>query len=289
MLPLNDDNPTEHTPVVTITFIVACCLVFLYQSSLPPAPGEAFVYQYGAIPSVVFGHAMLPPEVATVPAFATMLTSMFLHGSWMHLIGNMLYLWVFGNNIEDIMGHARFILFYVVCGVLAALSHALTDPTSTVPMVGASGAISGILGAYLAAVSPRPGVAARSGGGHHVCAGRHRVGVLVRDAAAERRREYRFAGRRGGLLRAHRRIHCGDGSDRLVQTTGSALLHAWTYQVLALLAGGGKSPPAASRYATIKFFRRLPGHTRPLTHPAVHESFLPDRAADTAAAGNTSY
>jgi membrane associated rhomboid family serine protease len=74
---------------------------------------------------------------------------MFLHGSWMHLIGNMLYLWVFGNNIEDIMGHARFILFYVVCGVLAALSHALTDPTSTVPMVGASGAISGVLGAYL--------------------------------------------------------------------------------------------------------------------------------------------
>ena len=149
MLPLNDDNPTEHTPVVTITFIVACCLVFLYQSSLPPAPGEAFVYQYGAIPSVVFGQAVLPPEVAMVPAFATMLTSMFLHGSWMHLIGNMLYLWVFGNNIEDIMGHARFVLFYVVCGVLAALSHALTDPTSTVPMVGASGAISGVLGAYL--------------------------------------------------------------------------------------------------------------------------------------------
>ena len=149
MLPLNDDNPTEHTPVVTITFIVACCLVFLYQSSLPPAPGEAFVYQYGAIPSVVFGHATLPPEVAAVPAFATMLTSMFLHGSWMHLIGNMLYLWVFGNNIEDIMGHVRFIVFYVVCGVLAALSHALTDPTSTVPMVGASGAISGVLGAYL--------------------------------------------------------------------------------------------------------------------------------------------
>lgn len=149
MLPLNDDNPTEDTPVVTITFIVACCLVFFYQSSLLPGPGETFVYQYGAIPAVVFGHAALPPEVMTIPPYSTVLTSLFLHGSWMHLIGNMLYLWVFGNNIEDIMGHARFILFYVVCGVLAALSHALTDPSSTVPMVGASGAISGILGAYL--------------------------------------------------------------------------------------------------------------------------------------------
>ena len=149
MLPLNDDNPTERTPVVTISFIVACSLVFLYQSSLAPAPGELFVYRYGAIPSLVFGHATLPPEVMVIPAFSTMLTSMFLHGSWMHLIGNMLYLWVFGNNIEDIMGHAKFIVFYILCGILAALSHALTDPTSTVPMVGASGAISGVLGAYL--------------------------------------------------------------------------------------------------------------------------------------------
>lgn len=149
MMPLNDDNPTESTPVVTIAFIVACCLIFLYQSSLLPGPGEVFVYQYGAIPAVVFGHAELPPQVMAIPAFSTMLTSIFLHGSWMHLIGNMLYLWVFGNNIEDVMGHARFIVFYVACGILAALSHALTDPTSTIPMVGASGAISGILGAYL--------------------------------------------------------------------------------------------------------------------------------------------
>jgi len=149
MLPLSDDNPTERTPVVTVAFIVACSLVFLYQSSLRPASGETFVYQYGAIPSIVFGQATLPPEIATIPAYATILTSMFLHGSWMHLIGNMLYLWVFGNNIEDIMGHGRFIVFYVGCGILAALSHAVTDPTSTVPMVGASGAISGVLGAYL--------------------------------------------------------------------------------------------------------------------------------------------
>ena len=149
MLPLSDDNPTERTPVVTVAFIVACSLVFLYQSSLSPATGETFVYRFGASPSIVFGQAALPPEIVAIPSYATILTSMFLHGSWMHLIGNMLYLWVFGNNIEDVMGHGRFIVFYVGCGILAALSHALTDPTSTVPMVGASGAISGVLGAYL--------------------------------------------------------------------------------------------------------------------------------------------
>jgi membrane associated rhomboid family serine protease len=91
----------------------------------------------------------LPPEVAAVPASMTLLTSMFLHGGFMHLIGNMLYLWIFGNNIEDIMGHVRFIFFYVLCGIIAALSHAAIDPDSTVPMIGASGAISGVLGAYL--------------------------------------------------------------------------------------------------------------------------------------------
>ncbi|HLZ34551.1 MAG TPA: rhomboid family intramembrane serine protease [Nitrospira sp.] len=150
MIPLHDDNPTERTPVVTVAFIVACVLVFLYQASLPPQPGETFVFQYGAIPALVFGEAELPATMAVaVPAYATLITSMFLHGGWMHLIGNMLYLWVFGNNIEDVMGHVRYILFYLICGILAALSHAMTDPASTVPMVGASGAISGVLGAYV--------------------------------------------------------------------------------------------------------------------------------------------
>jgi membrane associated rhomboid family serine protease len=149
MLPLNDDNPTEMTPVVTLALIIACVLVFLYQVSLPPEAGELFVYRYGAIPGAIVGHAALPPEAVALPAFATLLTSMFLHGGWMHLIGNMLYLWIFGNNIEDVMGHVRFVIFYITCGILAALSHALIDPASTVPMVGASGAISGVLGAYL--------------------------------------------------------------------------------------------------------------------------------------------
>ena len=149
MIPLHDDNPTEITPVVTIAFIAACVLVFFYQVSLPPKPGELFVYQYGAIPAAVFGHAQLPAELVALPALGTLLSSMFLHGGWMHLIGNMLYLWIFGNNIEDVMGHVKFVIFYVTCGVLAALSHAMIDPNSTVPMVGASGAISGILGSYI--------------------------------------------------------------------------------------------------------------------------------------------
>jgi membrane associated rhomboid family serine protease len=130
-------------------FIAVCVVVFLYQASLPQEPGEAFAIQYGAIPSVVFGLASLPDEVVAIPAGLTLLTSMFLHGGWMHLLGNMLYLWIFGNNIEDAMGHAKFVVFYLLCGILAALSHAITDPSSQIPMVGASGAISAVLGAYL--------------------------------------------------------------------------------------------------------------------------------------------
>ena len=149
MIPLRDDNPTKLTPVVTIASIAACILVFLYQASLPAGSGDTFVFQYGAIPALLFGQADLSETVVPIPAYATLITSMFLHGGWMHLIGNMLYLWVFGNNIEDVMGHAKYTLFYLTCGILAALSHALTDLSSPVPMVGASGAISGVLGAYV--------------------------------------------------------------------------------------------------------------------------------------------
>lgn len=149
MIPFKDDNPTEITPFVTVTFIVICVLVFLYEISLPAQASEIFIYSYGAIPAVVFGNAQLPTELERLPSYGTLISSMFLHGGWMHLIGNMLYLWIFGNNIEDVMGHFKFIVFYIVCGVLAALSHAFIDPQSDVPMVGASGAISGILGAYL--------------------------------------------------------------------------------------------------------------------------------------------
>jgi membrane associated rhomboid family serine protease len=150
VIPLHDDNPTERVPFVTVAFIIMCVSVYVYQQSLPDRLEQLFVFQYGAIPSVVFGQASLPEEVAvTVPAGITLMTSMFLHGSWMHLLGNMLYLWIFGNNIEDAMGHVKFIIFYVLCGILAALSHAVTDTASQIPMVGASGAISAVLGAYL--------------------------------------------------------------------------------------------------------------------------------------------
>jgi membrane associated rhomboid family serine protease len=101
------------------------------------------------IPAVLIGGAHLPPELSVVPPTLTVLTSMFMHGGWMHLIGNMLYLWIFGDNVEDSMGHVRYVIFYVLCGVAAALAQALPEPNSEIPMVGASGAISGVLGAYL--------------------------------------------------------------------------------------------------------------------------------------------
>lgn len=126
-----------------------CIAVFLYQTNLSQQAAELFAFQYGAIPAIVFGQASLPEEAVAIPAALTLVSSMFLHGSWMHLLGNMLYLWIFGNNIEDVMGHAKFVLFYILSGILAALSHALTDPSSQIPMVGASGAISAVLGAYI--------------------------------------------------------------------------------------------------------------------------------------------
>ncbi|RMD61872.1 MAG: rhomboid family intramembrane serine protease [Alphaproteobacteria bacterium] len=149
MIPLHDDNPTTLTPVVTIGLIGTCVLVFLWQLSLGPVGAQKAVYSFGMIPAVLFGEAHLPPEVARIPPEVSILTSMFLHGGWMHLIGNMLYLWIFGNNVEDSMGHVRFIVFYLLGGTAAALTQALQDPTSTVPMIGASGAIGAVLGGYI--------------------------------------------------------------------------------------------------------------------------------------------
>ena len=148
MIPLKDDNPTSTVPFVNYALIASCVLAFLWQVSLGERV-QAAIYAYGLIPDVLLGDARLPPELAVVPAWATVFTSMFLHGGWMHLIGNMLYLWIFADNVEDRFGHARFIVFYALCGVAAALAQALPDPGSQVPMVGASGAISGVLGAYL--------------------------------------------------------------------------------------------------------------------------------------------
>jgi membrane associated rhomboid family serine protease len=148
MIPLRDDNPSSIAPVVTVALIAACVLVFLWELSFG-AGGQRIIYALGVVPASLLGRAELPPELALVPPWATVLTSMFMHGGWMHLIGNMLYLWIFGDNVEDSMGHGRFVVFYVLCGAAAVFAQALPDPASEVPMVGASGAISGVLGAYL--------------------------------------------------------------------------------------------------------------------------------------------
>ncbi len=151
LLPLHDDNPLRHIRFgyLTVAFIAACVAVFLYQAALPDGAAQRFIFAYGAIPAAVFGLGSLPEEVARVPANVTLVTSLFLHGSLMHLVGNMLFLWVLGDNVEDALGHARFVVFYLLSGIAAALSHAATEPGSTVPMIGASGAISGVIGAYL--------------------------------------------------------------------------------------------------------------------------------------------
>ncbi|MGE0151101.1 MAG: rhomboid family intramembrane serine protease [Reyranellaceae bacterium] len=147
MFPIGDDNPASSRPVLTLTFIGICVAVFLYQITLPPAQAEAFVFRWGFIPGDVLGPGGL--EADDVPAWSKIFTSMFLHGDFMHIIGNMLFLWIFGNNIEDTFGKPRFAIFYLLCGVAAAFTQAVTDTASGVPMIGASGAISGVLGAYL--------------------------------------------------------------------------------------------------------------------------------------------
>jgi membrane associated rhomboid family serine protease len=149
MIPLHDDNPTTLNPLATVALIAVCCAIFLWQLSLGARGGQMAVIGLGMIPAVLLQDLRLPPELYIVPPAATVLTSMFLHGGWMHLIGNMLFLWIFGNNVEDSMGHARFLIFYLLCGVAAVFAQALPDPGSQVPMIGASGAISGVLGAYL--------------------------------------------------------------------------------------------------------------------------------------------
>jgi membrane associated rhomboid family serine protease len=149
MIPLKDDNPTSNKPIVTYFLIGACVLIFLIQlSSQSYKTGQLF-YSYGLIPSVLMGHNQLPIDLYTVPAYLTIFTSMFMHGGFMHLIGNMLYMWIFADNIEDNLGPLKFLIFYLLSGIGAAMTQVLMDTQSQIPMVGASGAIGGILGAYL--------------------------------------------------------------------------------------------------------------------------------------------
>lgn len=148
MIPVRDENPTKRKPFVTIALIVANIAVYFYQLFLLGEEGTINIYlNYGAIPAVLVFDFFALPDLPV--SWITLVTSMFLHGGLLHLAGNMLYLWIFGNNIEDTLGHVRFILFYLLSGIVAALVHALIFSNSLVPMVGASGAISGILGAYV--------------------------------------------------------------------------------------------------------------------------------------------
>lgn len=140
MIPFKDDNPTRTVPFVTVALIVLNCMVYIF-GLLNPSAQRDVLYSYGAIPAEMLSFS--PGH------FPNIVTSMFLHGGFFHVAGNMLYLWIFGNNIEDRLGHSRYLLFYLLCGVIAAYSHAVTEPSSVIPMIGASGAVSGILGAYL--------------------------------------------------------------------------------------------------------------------------------------------
>ena len=149
MIPLKDDNPTSSKPIVTYFLISFCILIFLLQLGSESYKTGQLFYSYGLIPSVLMGHNQLPLDLYAVPAYITILTSMFMHGGFMHIIGNMLYMWIFADNIEDNLGPSRFIFFYLLCGVGAAMTQVLMDTQSQVPMVGASGAIGGVLGAYL--------------------------------------------------------------------------------------------------------------------------------------------
>ena len=160
MFPYKDENPTYLTPVVTVGIVLlnaAAWLVFQGAGTEPALTRS--VCELGLIPGDLLGRVPEGYEfpvgqgmacvLGGTPAWHTTLTSMFMHGGWFHLVGNMWFLWVFGNNVEDAMGHARFVTFYLVCGLLAAAAQVAAGPSSPVPMVGASGAISGVMGAYL--------------------------------------------------------------------------------------------------------------------------------------------
>src|SRR2546423_8681116 len=134
MIPLRDVIPSRTTPYITVTIIVLNAIAWLFELGLPRDVLPAFLQVYGVV------HAYFSPP--------TLVTSMFLHGSWSHVIGNMWYLWIFGDNVEDRVGHGRFIVFYLICGIAAALGQVAVDPSSTLPTIGASGAIAGVMGAY---------------------------------------------------------------------------------------------------------------------------------------------
>ncbi|MDD3655210.1 MAG: rhomboid family intramembrane serine protease [Atribacterota bacterium] len=146
MLPLWDEIPTRKVPIITIVLVLINCLVYYYQFFIV-IDQNIFIYAYGLIPfEITKGVDLFPPGPS--PIYFTVLSSMFMHGSFVHLFGNMLYLWIFGNNVEDYLGKFRYIIFYVLSGVFAALGQVIVSSNSQIPMIGASGAVAGVLGAY---------------------------------------------------------------------------------------------------------------------------------------------
>ncbi len=150
--PISDDNESNSKPYICYCLIGICCFIFLWQSALPINLNQSAIYNFGVIPAAVLGD-----QQGLIHPYLTIFTSMFMHGGWMHLIGNMVFLWIFGDNIEDSMGHKKFLVFYLFSGIFAALLQASIDPSSSIPMIGASGAIAGLLGAYLV-LHPRANV-----------------------------------------------------------------------------------------------------------------------------------
>jgi membrane associated rhomboid family serine protease len=148
MIPLRDDQPRFSTPLVNYFLIVLNLLIFFAEAGLNDSALKILLFQFGLIPAHVFsmfsGSHHLNPVVVLVP----FVTSMFLHGSWLHVAGNMLFLWIFGDNVEDYLGHLKYLFFYLLCGIAAAATQVVLTPHSRVPTVGASGAIAGVLGAY---------------------------------------------------------------------------------------------------------------------------------------------
>jgi membrane associated rhomboid family serine protease len=134
MIPLRDVIPSRTVPVVTISLIALNALAFLFELSLPAPERRVFLQHYGVVPAHF--------------TWLSVYTSMFLHGGWLHILGNMLYLWIFGDNVEDRLGHARYLVFYLLCGTVGALAQVATSPDSFIPTIGASGAIAGVMGAY---------------------------------------------------------------------------------------------------------------------------------------------
>ena len=147
--PIADENPTKNKPFISWIIIFLCVISFFKLVYEEEYIKEQIYLSFGMVPALLFGYSELSPSLKIIYPTFSILTSMFLHGGWMHLIGNMTYLYIFGDNIEDNLGRTKFILFYIITGACAALSQAFLDPTSTIPMVGASGAIAGLLGAYV--------------------------------------------------------------------------------------------------------------------------------------------